>query len=193
MSSEAKIGRLLLVRHTAVAASWRTRCYGATDVPLSLEGRSEARALASELSDWRPDLIVSSPLRRARVLAARTARKAGAPLTIDARLSERNFGSWEGRQWDEIHAETGDAMMGMLTAPDRFRPGGGETTNELSERVLFWRHSLPPALDVLAVCHGGPIAALVGTAQGLAPSDWAKVIPAPGESTDLSVFVINDR
>lgn len=186
MTVHSTRGGLRLVRHTLVSAAWRTRCYGATNVPLSAEGRSAARTLAHELAGWRPDLVFASPLRRAWWLAALVAQMAGVPLRIDARLSERNFGSWEGRTWDDIHAETGDAMMGMLTAADTFRPGGGETTSELRQRVLAWQSELPPEQNVLAICHGGPIAAMVGTAQGLEPKDWGTVIPRPGSSVMLS-------
>jgi Histidine phosphatase superfamily (branch 1) len=107
MSHAQKLGRLVLVRHTVVAEAWRTRCYGATDVPLGQEGRLLARQLARELASWRPALVYCSPLRRARLLAARIAKEADVPLRTDSRLAERNFGSWEGRSWDEIYAETG--------------------------------------------------------------------------------------
>jgi broad specificity phosphatase PhoE len=186
MTANGGSGRLLLVRHTAVAGIWRTRCYGSTDVPLGLEGTREARRLTAELCFWCPQLVISSPLRRARFLGASIARAARVPLHIDARLSERDFGDWEGRTWDDIHAETGDAMMGMLTAPDRYRPGGGETTSEMQRRVLAWRAGLPDEISIIAICHGGPIGALVGTARGLAPKDWPQCIPAPGGCVDLT-------
>jgi broad specificity phosphatase PhoE len=70
------------------------------------------------------------------------------------RFTSAISGSWEGRSWNDIYAKTGDAMMGMLTAPENFRPGGGETTNELGERVLLWQRSLLPGVNILAVCHG---------------------------------------
>lgn len=144
-----------------------------------------ARAMAPELSNWLPDIVFASPLRRASWPAAIVARRISVPLRIDARLSERNFGTWEGRTWDDIHAETGEAMMGMLTAPETFRPGGGETTTELSQRVLAWRCDLPAEIDALVFCHGGPIAVLVGTAKGLAPKEWPQVIPPTGDAVTL--------
>jgi broad specificity phosphatase PhoE len=186
MTNAAAGRRLLLVRHTAVADAWRSRCYGATDVPLGEAGRSNAHVLAQELAVWRPSIVFSSPLRRARFLAALIARRTGARLQIDARLSERNFGAWEGRSWDDIYGETGDAMMGMLQAPDSFRPGGGETTAELRDRVLSWQCELPAGVSIVAVCHGGPIAAMLGTARELSPDRWADLIPPPGGSVEAT-------
>jgi broad specificity phosphatase PhoE len=176
---------LLLVRHTAVASAWRSRCYGATDVPLGHEGRRVARALARDLAQEQPDIVVTSPSRRARFLGGLIARAANVPLRLDPRLRERDFGSWERREWEDIYVETGDAMMGMLTAPGTFRPGGGETTFELRDRVAGWQRDLPAGVKILAVCHGGPIAALVGLANGEPPQDWAKHIPPVGGVVSL--------
>jgi broad specificity phosphatase PhoE len=129
--------------------------------------------------------IYASPLRRAAFLAALIAREAGCAPIVDVRLAERNFGAWERRPWSDIYAESGDAMMGMLTAPSTFRPGGGETTEEVRDRVLRWHAALPPSGRVIVVSHGGPIAALVGTARGLAPVDWAPLIPPCGGMVEV--------
>lgn len=170
--------RLLLIRHTAVAEAWRGVCYGARDVPLSSAGRAAARALAGGVGP--SDLVAASPLRRARWLGGLIARRHGAALAVDARLAERGFGSWEGRGWDAIHAGVGDAMNGVLDAPDTYRPGGGETTAELGRRAMGWFLRLPAGSSVVAVAHGGPIGAIAGTLLGEAPRGWIARVPAPG-------------
>jgi broad specificity phosphatase PhoE len=48
----------------------------------------------------------------------------------------------------------------MFTAPEDFRPGGGETTAELSTRSVAAWHALPEQGLVVVVTHGGPIAAV---------------------------------
>lgn len=93
---------------------------------------------------------------------------------------ERSFGTWEGRTWDAIWADEGEAMNGMIDAPVRFRPGGGETTAELADRVLAWFRALPMAVPALAVTHGGPIGALAGSLLGETPRAWLRHVPAPG-------------
>jgi phosphohistidine phosphatase SixA len=55
--------------------------------PLSVRGRDEARALGERLAVEQPDLVVSSPLLRARETAAAIAKAAGAELRIDERLA----------------------------------------------------------------------------------------------------------
>lgn len=175
---------VLLVRHTEVARAWKGRCYGISDMGLSREGAAHARALAAELAAWRPETILHSDLRRARILAEAIARLAGVGVRAVPDWQERDFGSWEGRSWDAIYRETGNAMDGMIDDPHHFRPGDGETTMDLARRSLAAFGRLPPG-RVLVVTHGGPIAAILGMRQGLAPRDWPALVPPPGGWVEL--------
>lgn len=175
---------VLLVRHTEVARAWRGRCYGQSDMGLSREGAAHRRTLAPELAAWSPEFIVHSGLRRARLLAEAVAALAGVPERAEPQWQERDFGHWEGRSWDAIYRATGNAMDGMIDAPDHFRPGNGETTMELARRSLAACDRLP-AGRVLVVTHGGPIAAILGLRQGLAARDWPALVPPPGGSVEL--------
>ncbi len=183
---------ILLVRHTAVALRWRGRCYGRSDAGLSRTGAAEARRLAKELAAWKPDRIVHSGLIRTRLLATRIALATGVPATADAAWAERDFGTWERRRWTAIHRDTGDAMDGMIDAPDSFRPGGGETTTELADRVTTALVALPPGRTIV-VTHGGPIAALRGTAAGLPPREWLALVPQPGQAVAFDVSTLCRR
>jgi broad specificity phosphatase PhoE len=182
------MGKLILVRHTAVAAHWKGRCYGRSDVGLSHAGCAQAKHLATQLALAQPDRIVSSPLRRARFLAALLARELGQKtIELEPRIAECNFGAWEGRPWNEIYNETGSQMMGMVEAPDSFRPGGhGETTFEVRDRVLRWYRALPRNETILVVCHGGPIGALRGTLASCDVRVWPSLVPAYGEAVDIA-------
>lgn len=177
---------VILLRHTAVAAHWKGRCYGASDVGLSAEGRAAARALAPRCAALGVTRLHASPLRRARFLAGLIGRELGLPVAIIPALAERDFGAWEGQSWDAIHAAEGDSMMGMIEAPGSFRPGGGETTEELARRALGWFHTLRPGEVVLAVTHGGPVAALRGRLGGLPPRAWLGLVPGLGEAVCLT-------
>ena len=74
--------RLILVRHAHSDP-------GEPDElrPLSARGREEARALAEQLAAEQPELVLASPLLRARETAAAIAKAAGAELRIDERLA----------------------------------------------------------------------------------------------------------
>jgi broad specificity phosphatase PhoE len=179
--------RVVLVRHPPVDASFRGVCYGQSDVPLGADGRAMIPALAADIVEGgTPDVLYSSGLTRCQHLADAVAELCMVEICIDARLRERHFGEWELQTWNEIHTATGDAIMGMLTDPAGWRPPGGETTFELRDRVLSWYAGLPNVDCVLAITHGGPIAALLGTLRGVPVNDWPGLIPAPGANVSIS-------
>ncbi|GAA0637420.1 alpha-ribazole phosphatase family protein [Sphingomonas ursincola] len=178
--------KVLLVRHTEVARAWRGRCYGQSDMGLSRAGAAQVRALAPDLARWKPDIVLHSGLRRAQRLAQAIAALSGLDASADPAWQERDFGSWEGRSWSAIYRETGDAMDGMIDDPARFRPGGGETTMELAARSLAaWREL--PRQRGLVVTHGGPIAAIAGTLNGVPVREWPRLVPAPGDAVEIAI------
>lgn len=147
-----------LVRHTQVARRWAARCYGSSDPPLSREGRRAATTLAKRLAAEPIDLLIHSGLRRAEYLAEKIAELTDVAPQVDCRWRERDFFSWEGRTWNSVWRESCDEMDGMLTRPRVYRPGGGETTEELTKRALAAWKALPHGQRVVVITHGGPIA-----------------------------------
>jgi broad specificity phosphatase PhoE len=188
------MARVVLIRHPAIARHWQGRCYGQSDVGLSSHGRRSAREISARIADREGEdgtsgliEIVTSPLRRARVLAAVLSREMALEISMEPRLMECHFGAWEGQSWDQIWRQTGDAMMGMVEAPSEFRPGGGETTFAVRDRAMAWLRELPDDdRTVLAVSHGGPIAAIRGTLMGAPVRDWPKLVPEYGEAVEVS-------
>lgn len=173
---------LLLVRHVPVAQSYQGLCYGRSDVPLDEHGRRLCTDLAGELSNVPAAGVLHSGLTRTRLLAERLGEQIGCPVVECPALQERDFGNWELRPWDEIYAAHGEEMLGVVTQPQTYRPGGGETTFELRDRVLEWFSALPAEGPMIAVTHGGPIAALLGTLQRRPVHEWTSLIPRCGES-----------
>lgn len=176
--------RILLVRHTQVALRWRGRCYGCSDMGLSRAGTAHAATLASILSAFPLTAIVHSGLIRTRLLADRIACATGLVPITDPRWRERDFGTWEGRSWHAIWRETGSAMDGMMTDPAGFRPGGGETGQELADRAAQALAALPAHGTLLVLTHGGPIASLRAHAAGRPLTEAAAFIPPPGALID---------
>ena len=180
--------RLLLVRHGEIHSRWQGCCYGASDVGLSPRGRAQSRQVAEWLAGEGVGALYTSDLGRARYLARELEERIDLPAILCLELRERDFGEWEKRSWEEIYAETGDAMDGMMTAPESWRPPGGETTFELRDRVLAWYHRLAiHAETVVAVTHGGAIAALIGTLRRTSVSRWTELVPAYGEVVEVGL------
>jgi len=131
-------------------------------------------------------------LRRARRITSLIEAQTGVRAIYSPDLRERDFGAWEKRSWDEIYAETGDAMDGMIDAPESWRPPRGETTFEMRDRVIqFLARALEPleldgaAAKAVVVGHGGPIAAIRGTLGNTPVVDWPKLVPRHGEVVEL--------
>lgn len=92
---------IVLVRHTSVGVPKGT-CYGWSDVPVAETFESEAATTKANLGNEPFDAVFSSPLTRARKLAA----YCGWPEPIvDDRLKEMNMGDWEMKLFDEIEDE----------------------------------------------------------------------------------------
>jgi probable phosphoglycerate mutase len=80
---------------------------GLSDVPLTDAGREQARQAAARLAGTGVDAIVTSPLTRARDTAQAIADATGAPLTVDERLVEVDYGPFEGLDRAGARAQIG--------------------------------------------------------------------------------------
>ena len=85
-----------LLRHGQTDWNIDLRLQGSTDIPLNDTGRAQALAAAQHLNPENWDVIISSPLSRARDTAAIVAEVLGMPVVIVPELIERSFGTAEG-------------------------------------------------------------------------------------------------
>ena len=98
----AEIGEVVLVRHAETEWSLAGRHTGRTDVPLTGRGREAAAALPPRLGGGRFDLVLVSPLRRARETCELCGEGEGAQQRGD--LQEWDYGDYEGLTSAEIQA-----------------------------------------------------------------------------------------
>jgi alpha-ribazole phosphatase len=154
------------------------RCIGQTDVQADPR---KARRLARQMDRHarRHGLVrhvFTSHLSRSFEVG-RHLRKLGWRHEVDARLSELDFGDWDGRRWDEIGAE---AVQAWCQDFDQHRPGGGESVALLRERCVAFMQSLPAGGTACAVGHAGWINLARLCAQGntgpMVVIEWAKVV-----------------
>jgi broad specificity phosphatase PhoE len=182
---EQKRGKVVLVRHTAVAARYAGLCYGQSDVELSSLGQAQSLELATALARLPVARVIHSGLQRTKFLAEKLGVLLGIAPECSESVRERSFGAWELRDWEEIYRLTGDEMLRMVTEPATYRPGGGETTNEMRDRVVAFVNSLDETGVIVIVTHGGPIAAVAGTHQRLPLSEWLALIPPLGGTVTI--------
>jgi broad specificity phosphatase PhoE len=172
---------LLLVRHTEIAERYQGVCYGASDVELSANGIRNVHEVASRLAALPVTRIVHSGLTRTRILAECLGQLTNLAPICCAGLRERDFGAWELQSWNAIFEQQGDKIARIISEPESYRPGGGETTFEMRDRIAAAFRTLPRDGLTVVVTHGGPIAVFLGTQQNLPVPEWLTLIPAYGE------------
>jgi broad specificity phosphatase PhoE len=149
---------LLLVRHGETAANVEGRLLGRADPPLTAKGRQQAAALAT----WLPpaDLVVSSPLRRAR----QTAEQLGGRVRIDERWIERDYGAFDDRPPTAIPPEMWVRWRAGASPP------GVESDEDVSGRVRAACADLvedATSANIVVVSHVSPIKAAIEWALGV--------------------------
>jgi ribonuclease H / adenosylcobalamin/alpha-ribazole phosphatase len=165
---------LLLLRHGETPLSAERRFSGLGDPDLTATGLAQAEAAAARLArpPYRIDLIVSSPLKRARQTAEAVARRTGLGVEVDEDLRETDFGDWEGHTFTEIQRRWPDELTAWLADPS-VAPPGGESFAEAARRVQRARDRLTErhlGRTVLAVTHVTPIKTLLRLALTAPPA-----------------------
>ena len=111
------------------------------------------------------DRIISSPLRRALEVARAVARRTGAPLHADDRLTDQDFGRWQGQPWGALPIAEREAWE---ADPVGYAPGGGESAAAMLRRVRrVWTRIGSSEGTTLVLTHAGPIGCLLHIAAGL--------------------------
>jgi len=146
--AQGKPTTTLLLRHGQTALSVERRFAGRGDIPLTDVGLEQASAAAARLARrGHIDLVLTSPLLRARQTASAVADAVGVPLAEDVDLAETDFGSWEGLSFGEVMARWPDEMAAWMADADA-APPGGESFAAVAVRV-------DAALDRLVAAHQG--------------------------------------
>lgn len=151
---------LLLVRHGETASNARGHLLGRADPPLSPTGQRQADAMAT----WLPpaDVVVSSPLMRAR----QTAAVFGRPVTVDERWIERDYGPYDDGPPDALS----DEEWARWRCDEAFTPDGIEPESSIRSRVNAACEELSAQAAssvVIVVSHVSPIKSAVAWALGI--------------------------
>jgi probable phosphoglycerate mutase len=164
---------LTLVRHGQTERSARKAYSGQLDIPLTDTGRAQARRCAAQLKSAGVDAIYTSPLVRARDTAQAIAAATGAPLIVDARLIEVDYGPFEGLDRAGARATYGQAFEDWRADPFGSPVPGMEPLAAALERA---RAATADALEACAhpvlVGHQGILRIVLIALGELAPGDY---------------------
>ena len=143
--------KLYTVRHGETEWNIVNRICGRTDIPLTENGVEQAKETAENLKGTHIDLVLVSPMLRARQTADVICQTLGLTYETDARLLEQDYGIYEGghRFAPEYLACKRNVFYNFET---------GESTAQLAHRVFGLVDELKEKYadkSVLLVCHGG--------------------------------------
>ena len=165
------------IRHTSVAVP-RGTCYGWTDVPVADTFEQEASLTHKNLSGIHFDRVFSSPLTRARKLAAACGF---AQPVLDDRLKEMNMGDWENRLYDDIERQD-PAIRKWFDDYMNLAATNGESYRDLYRRVASFFDDLrrQPYERVAIFAHGGVLVSALIYAGHVKPEDAFASLPPFG-------------
>jgi broad specificity phosphatase PhoE len=153
-----------LLRHGQTDWNIDLRLQGTTDIPMNEFGVAQIQQAAERLAlqDW--DMILTSPLGRARHSAELVAKKLGIKELIEEPLLlERSFGLGEGLKYDEWHKEY--ASLDDIPGADTAKVVGERARDLLA--VIESRHA---GAKILGVSHGSLIrVVLAQVSEGAVP------------------------
>lgn len=158
--------RIYLARHGETDWNRAHRVQGSQDTELNETGIAQAEALAEQLrAEGRSfDALYSSTQKRALHTAEIVSRAIRVPVQTDPRLTEINFGKWEGHSWQEIEELFPEEFQYYSEDRWHHRVPDGESHGILLERALAALRDIAAGADadadILVISHGALILAL---------------------------------
>jgi broad specificity phosphatase PhoE len=173
---------LYFVRHGQTEWNRIQRMQGRWNSDLDELGRRQAAANARLLAGLGVELIVSSPLDRARQTATIIAEHVGVPVTYDDRIVEWDCGDWSGHLRTEVMERWPEEYAALLADPFYYRGPSCENYPDMLERARPFVEELRcrPESSIAVVSHGMIGKVMVGVLLGL------------DEDETLDVFQPND-
>ena len=141
--------KLYISRHGQTPWNVEDLICGRTDVPLTEVGQQQVKRLAESALDKGIEVILCSPMLRARQTAQAVSDAIGVPIQIDDRLIEMDFGTFEGT------SRFGEEFQ-WIRAQMSTRFPGGESGFDVAYRVYSLLYEIREKYadkTVLLVCH----------------------------------------
>lgn len=177
--TQMKSLQLWLVRHGETEWSISGQHTGRTDIPLTHKGEQNAREIGRFLKDHSFNVVLTSPLIRAR----ETCRLAGFGQIAkeDPNLQEWDYGEYEGRTTNDIRNVRPDWSLWKDGVP------GGESIEQVAARAqAVIDRVITSTGDVLLFGHGHILRILCCCWLGLPPQNGRLFALATGAVSTLS-------
>lgn len=161
----------ILIRHGETQWNAQGRMMGVSDIPLTTKGQQQAKAVGLLLKKYLIDVIYSSPLRRAvKTAQAIHIHHKHVPLHLHDALKERNFGSLEGKTYEEVNAVGAPMVFSTAWYYTEYQPPGGERLRDVLGRAQSFIRDIEKNSEgkhVVVVSHGTFQRALICALLGI--------------------------
>ncbi|MDQ7058875.1 MAG: alpha-ribazole phosphatase family protein [Ghiorsea sp.] len=172
------------------------KLYGATDVPLSDLGKSQALKAAKIIQKEPVSNIISSPLKRCAWLSDKLSTRQHINTRYHVDFAEMNFGDWEGKNIKTLIQQEPNFRQDIT----QLNPPNGETFADFDQRVsASWHDYIEQHIEHgghhLMVTHGGVIRLLLGkvlhipkqhlSSLYIPHAAWSRITFTQGESPML--------
>lgn len=159
--------RIVLLRHAPPVT--QGICYGRFAIPVRKLFPAEKSNLQKLWKNFAPEVnLIHSPAERCLSLANFLWNTTpGCHLIKDDRLQELNFGTWEGRAWNEIPRCESDVWA---TAWETLCTPQGESFAQMVNRLRsFWKDLCCLNKNTWVVAHAGSLRILLAIAKNISP------------------------
>ena len=128
---------LYMIRHGETDFNRQRRIQGQSDIPLNAWGRELARRTGKGLEDVRFDLVVTSPLIRAKETAQLIVGEKSIPFIEEPRIQEIAFGEYEGLCCSKDGYNIPDKnFLAFFDDPSHYQtPPKGESFQQIIDRT----------------------------------------------------------
>lgn len=163
--------------------------------PLTPQGIEQARTAGEQLESMNLDVIITSPVLRARQTAELVAERTGAKVIVDDRLAEINSGSWDGKTYTQVK-ESRDAYDALDIDAKYDMPRGetGESWHEFNDRIGGVYQELLETYKgktILCVGHFATLVYLQKHYEDASLYDVEKIFHRPGFSAYATPFTLH--
>jgi probable phosphoglycerate mutase len=183
-----------VVRHGETERSARHAYSGQADIPLTEAGCEQARLAAERLARAGVDGIVSSPLSRASETARAIAEATGAPVRIDERLIEVDYGPLEGLDRDKALERFGAPFQAWRDDPFGSPLSGMETLDDALERAsAATADALAEFEHPVLVAHQGILRAVLVALGQIEPDDYFRTRLSEADPLEIDAPALVSR
>ncbi|MFO0877541.1 MAG: histidine phosphatase family protein [Gemmataceae bacterium] len=172
--------RVLLLRHAETADP--SIFHGAeSDVGLSGWGYQQAQITALHLATYRPQVLISSAMTRARETAQPIATQCGLPVQVEPSLHERRVGLLSGTPTGGKDGPWPETLRRWMAGETNYATPGAESYDDIRERVVpIWERvtTTHTGRTIVIVAHGIVCRVLLlSLLPGHTPADWPRLGP----------------